>query len=248
MRTALVSLGDMPAFPILVVQHQATCPPGWLGGWLTDAGAVLDVRHPYAGQQLPGDLADHGGLVILGGSMGADDDAVIPWLRATKVLIREAAADGIPTLGICLGHQLAAVALGGAVEVNPAGAQTGVLDVGWLPAAAEDELLAGCGSRAVQWNDDIVSELPSGTTVLARAAAGELQAARFAPTVWGLQWHPEAGGDLVRKWAEVDRAAAPARATQIDDRLLEVERADEKLRQDWRPLATNFAALTHRQP
>lgn len=236
----------MHSRPILVVQHQATCPPGWLGESMTEAGATLDVRSPYAGQQLPEDLTGHGALVVLGGSMSANDDASVPWLAPTKALVREAATHGIPMLGICLGHQLAAVALGGVVEVNPAGPQTGVLDLGWLPDAAGDTLLAGCASRAVQWNGDIVTELPSGSTVLARAATGELQAARLAPTVWGVQWHPEAGADLVRRWADEDRAAAPARASEFDERVWDVERAGRQLWQDWHPLGARFAALRDR--
>lgn len=212
---------------------------------MTDAGAVLDVRHPYAGQQLPEDLTEHGGLVVLGGSMGANDDGLFPWLGRTKALVRDAAAHGIPALGICLGHQVAAVALGGVVEVNPAGPQNGVLDVGWRPEAAEDALLGGSGSRVVQWNNDIVSEPPQGSTVLARAATGELQAARFAPTVWGVQWHPEAGVDLVRTWAEAHRVAEPARAGEIDERVEDVALESEQLRQEWRPLGPRFAALAH---
>jgi len=233
----------MPSAAILVVQHQLTCPPGWLGESLTAAGAALDVRHPYAGQPLPEDLTGHAALVVLGGSMGANDDGLFPWLGRTKALVRDAAAHGIPALGICLGHQLAAVALGGVVEVNPAGPQNGVLDVGWLPEADDDELLAGCGSRVVQWNDDIVSRLPVGSTVLARAATGELQAARFAPTVWGVQWHPEAGVDLVRTWAEAHRLAEPVRAAEIDERVEDVAVESEQLREEWRPLGPRFAAL-----
>ena len=70
--------------------------------------------------------------------MGANDDATSPWLPAVKELIREAAADGVPTLGICLGHQLATVALGGEVLPNPAGRQFGLQDVNWEPAAHLD--------------------------------------------------------------------------------------------------------------
>lgn len=102
----------MVTAPILVVQHASDCPPAWFGTWLSDAGARLDVRHPYAGQPLPLDLTAHGGLLVLGGPMGAYDDDEFPWLAPTKALVRAGASHGIPVLGICLGHQLAAVALG----------------------------------------------------------------------------------------------------------------------------------------
>ncbi len=233
----------MPTAAILVVQHEPDCPPAWVGEWLTEAGAALDIRHPYAGQPLPDDLADHAGLVVLGGRMGATDDAQFGWLAPTRALIREAAGHGIPALGICLGHQLAAVALGGSIAVNPAGQQLGLLDIGWLPAAAADPLMPRDAPRAVQWNHDVVTVLPEGSVVLARAATGELQAARFAGTVWGVQWHPEAGAEVVRPWAEGDRAEAAARGVDVDPALADIAAATELLRRSWRPLAARFVGL-----
>ncbi|MGH3509083.1 MAG: type 1 glutamine amidotransferase, partial [Nocardioidaceae bacterium] len=106
---------------ILVIEHEEQCPPGWLGEWLVEAGASLDVRRAYAGQPLPNRLTHHDGLVVLGGSMGANDDAKHGWLTATKQLLRQAVADDVPTLGVCLGHQLLAAALGGTVGPNPNG-------------------------------------------------------------------------------------------------------------------------------
>ncbi len=63
---------------VLVVQHEPECPQGPVGAWLETAGLVLDVRHPYAGEPLPVDLADHTALLVLGGHIGADDDAGHP--------------------------------------------------------------------------------------------------------------------------------------------------------------------------
>src|SRR4051794_37184949 len=100
---------------VLVVQHQDDCPPALVGEWLVEVGCRLDVRRPYAGDALPETLAEHGALLVLGGSMGAADDADHPWLAPTKDLVRDAAGRRTPTLGICLGHQLIAVALGGEV-------------------------------------------------------------------------------------------------------------------------------------
>ena len=173
--------------PILVVQHETDCPTGWVGDWLVEAGAELDVRHPYRGDDLPSDLHGYSGLIVLGGSMGANDDAENPWLTATKALIREGAVRRVPVLGICLGHQLCAVALGGEVVRNPRGQQIGVIPVGWTDEAAADELFGAMAGpvRAVQWNNDIVRRLPEGAVLLAETPAGEVLASRFAPTVWG---------------------------------------------------------------
>ena len=118
----------------------------------------------------------------------------------------------MPVLGICLGHQLAAVALGGAAARNPRGQQFGLLDVGWTPEAHVDALMAPVATprRGVQWNDDIVTALPPTAVVLARATTGEVQVARFAPTVWGVQLHPEVDEPILRPWAEHDREAHTA--------------------------------------
>lgn len=232
--------------PILVVQHETVCPPGWVGEWLTEAGATLDVRRPYAGDTLPATLEDHAGMVVLGGTMGANDDADHAWLTDVKRLVRLAAEHLVPMWGICLGHQLAAVALGGEVVVNPRGQQIGVLDVGWTDDAAGDDLVAGVRrpTRAVQWNNDIVTRLPEGAVALARTPAGELQAARLAPTVWGVQWHPEAGGDVVRPWADGDRDEAIERGVDVERYVAEVTAAEAELRTTWAPLADRFVDLT----
>lgn len=231
--------------PVLIVEHEAQCPPGWVGEWLAEVACPVDVRRPYAGEALPGQLDDHAGLLVLGGSMGAYDDEAHPWLPEVRELVRRAARHEVPTLGICLGHQLAAVALGGAVHVNPGGQQIGVLDVGWTPAAQDDPLFGGLtGARvATQWNNDIVSILPDGSEVLAQLPTGELQAARFAPTVWGVQWHPEAGEEIIRPWADNDRDAAAERGVDLDKYLDEVAAGRDELRAAWQPLATRFAEL-----
>jgi GMP synthase (glutamine-hydrolysing) len=137
------------------------------------------------------------------------------------------------------------VALGGRVERNPRGQQVGVLDVGWTPDATGDPLLGALaaaaspeqGTRAVQWNNDIVVETPPGTVVLARTPRDEVQAARFAPTVWGVQWHPEAGEDVVRVWAEKDRDEAAERGVDLAGYVAAVGAAEPEMRSTWSPLA-----------
>ena len=227
---------------ILVVQHQDDCPPALVGRWLLEAGCVVDIRRPYAGGlPLPLDLDDHEGLLVLGGSMGADDDETHPWLPSVKELVRAAAAKGKPALGICLGHQLAAVALGGTVEVNPAGRQFGVLPIGWTAPAAGDPVLGRMPAHAIHWNNDVVTGLPQGSVVLAHAPDGTVQAARFADTVWGVQAHPEVDDTIVKAWATDEREEIGA--DLVDRRLAEMIAAGPELETAWQPVAAGFAAL-----
>jgi GMP synthase (glutamine-hydrolysing) len=227
---------------VLVVEHEAQCPPAWMGEWLSAAGATVEVRRPYAGETLPEQLDDYGGWMILGGAMGANDDAAYPWLADVKRLVRTAADSETPTLGICLGHQLCAVALGGEVRRNPLGQQIGVLDVGWTDAAEDDRLFGELvrPARAVQWNDDLVVTPPPGCVPLAETPSAELQAARFAPGVWGVQWHPEAGAEVVRPWADSDRDRVKERGVDVEEYVAAVAAAREELRATWRRLAEGF--------
>lgn len=233
---------------VLVVQHQDDCPPAMVGDWLIEAGCSLDVRRPYAGDELPDDLSEHSGLLVLGGEMGAHDDETFPWLTDVKRLVLSAAGDGTAVLGVCLGHQLLAVAFGGDVVPNPLGQQIGVLGVGWTKAAHHDRLfgsLAALGPDvpAVQWNNDVVSRLPDEAVDLAHTPRDELQAARFAPAVWGVQWHPEAGEEIIRPWADHDRDDAVERGVDVDRYLGDVIAARDHLRATWRLLAQRFAEI-----
>lgn len=229
---------------VLVVEHDLECPPALVGTWLTEAGCDLDVRRPYAGDELPGPAA-YGGLVVLGGPMGANDDDRHAWLAPVKELLRQARDRELPTLGICLGHQLIATAYGGTVGRNPRGQQVGLLDVGWTAAAAADRLLGPLSTprRGVQWNDDVVTELPPGAVLLAATGAGEVQAVRYAPTVWGVQLHPEVDVPVLEPWAESDRGSHETRGIDTDAVLREIDAARAELDDAWRPLATGFAAL-----
>ena len=231
----------MSAPRVLVVQHEDDAPAAWFGTWLLEAGATLDVRHPYLGEDLPEDLAEHDALVVLGGEMGATSDEVA-WIPTTRALVATAAAAGVPTLGICLGHQLCAVALGGTVTRNPRGQQLGVTAVSWADDAAEDPLLGAvvAAEVAVHWNTDVVDTLPGGTRVLARAPGGEVQAARFAASVWGVQLHPEVDEHVVADWAPGARAAHGDAV--VDAALARIAEQRGSLHAQWRPLAAALVA------
>jgi GMP synthase (glutamine-hydrolysing) len=233
----------MSAPRLLVLEHEASCPPGYVGDWLLEEGVRLDVRRPYRGDPLPGDLASHAGLLVLGGEMGAYDDATHPWLAPAKELVRIAVAHDTPVWGICLGHQLMTVALGGTVHRNPAGRASGLTVIGWADASAHDPLCAAVPreAHAVQWNDDVAERLPDAAEVLATAPDGTSQVVRFGPRAWGVQFHPEVGGDIFAAWAASARRR-DASDTTPDLALETIRAAEPQLRQTWQPMAKAFAA------
>lgn len=237
-----------PSPRLLVVEHQATCPPAWVGDWLSGDGVELDVVRPYRDDPLPRSLDGAAGLLVLGGSMGADDDDAYPWLTGTKALLRQAVDASVPTLGVCLGHQLLVTACGGVVEPNPGGKQLGVLDVGLTTAAADDALLGGLRTpvRAVQWNDDIAVRLPESAAMLAATPEGVPQAVRVGAVAWGVQFHPEVGADLVTVWATKDEERVRAAGGDVRAALRAIAAAETELVGTWRPVVHRFAAVLRR--
>lgn len=228
---------------ILVIQHTSVCPPARAGRWLTVAGCTLDVRRCHVGEPLPTDLAGHDGLLVLGGEMGAYDDERFAWLGPTKDLLSEAVRRDFPTLAICLGAQLLAVAEGGCVTAALDGPQIGLQPVRLSPAAAEDSLFAplDATSLAVHWNNDLVTMLPTGAVTLSTTDAG-VQSYRLGDRVWAVQFHPEVDVTILRRWAKADVAAGLFGTDWAEQRLAAVAAADAQLVAAWRGLTKRFAA------
>lgn len=235
---------DVVSPRVLVVEHESSCPPHLVGTWLSEAGCTLEVCRPYAGDALPA-LTSYDAVLVLGGEMGAHDDETVPWLGPLKSGIRDAVAADTPLLGVCLGHQLTAVALGGDVEKNPRGQSVGLQPVGWSAAAADDDWVGGrTGAEvAIHWNNDIVTRLPEGGVVLALSPGGEIQVARFARRAWGIQAHPEVDAVVVRDWALTERDEHVSLGHDPDAVLAAIDEAGDALVAHWQPLVARFAAL-----
>ena len=232
---------DVPL--VAVIQHSADCPPGRVGTWLAAAGCRLEVFACHAGEEPPFSLEGYAGLVVLGGGMSCEDDVAYPWLTPVKQLLARAVAEEVPTLAICLGLQLLAVACGGRVAPSGTGPQLGVRPVDRTAASVADPLLTGLDlTGAVHWNFDLVAELPPGAVVLT-TSTGTVQSLRLGQRAWGVQFHPEVDPATLARWADADVAAGLLAPEVAAEPLAEVERRDAELMPAWRNLSEQFAAL-----
>ncbi|HKC28927.1 MAG TPA: type 1 glutamine amidotransferase [Jatrophihabitans sp.] len=225
---------------VLVVQNDASDPPARLGEWLAEVG--LDL-HVVSGPDLPADLDGFAGLVVLGGAMGATDDDVAPWLPRARALLREAVTNELPTLAVCLGAQLLAVAHGGRVELNPEGPELGAQLVAKRGAASTDPLFGSLPITpdVIQWHYDAITALPPGAVQLASSPISENQAYRLGRLAWGVQFHIETTPEIVREWAAED--AANLIDYDLDEMLRRMNRLDDDIVDVWRPFAHAFAEI-----
>lgn len=231
----------------LVVQHTASEPISRLGDWLVDAGVLLDARTPFDGSPLPDTLAGYAALVVLGGPMSAADDEVAPWLPATRTLLRTGASAGLPVLGICLGAQLLAAALGGRVERGSEGPEIGPGLVAKRDVAADDRLFGPVPFTpdVVHWHWDQITALPPGATLLASSTRYPHQAYRVGARAWGLQFHVETTPEMVRRWAAEDADALAAEGVDVERLLGRFDLAEvhADLAEVWGPVAARFAEV-----
>jgi GMP synthase (glutamine-hydrolysing) len=194
----------------LVLQHVPFERPAILGDILTEHDLTWRPDNVVAATEraaLPR-LDELSGIAILGGPMGALDSGEHPGLGLEADLVREAVAAGVPLLGICLGHQIVATALGAALHAGAANE----VGLGSVDVVVDDAVFGARGteSTVLHWHHDVV-EAPDGATILASTGQTPNQAFRIGETVFATQFHAEVDGAMLAQWL-----AEPAMAGDLD--------------------------------
>ncbi len=200
---------------LLVLKHIACEHPGRLRSYLQEAGIAWDAVELDQGEPIPR-LDPYDALWVMGGPMDVWDTDTCPWMIEEKRAIRRWVRDmERPFLGICLGHQLLADALGGTCgPQNPP--EIGVLDITLTSHGLADPLFRGLPEnfKALQWHSVAVRQPPEGAVVLASSPACGCQAMRIATRAWGLQYHVEIEETTVSEWADVPAYAEALERSQ----------------------------------
>ncbi|RMI04906.1 type 1 glutamine amidotransferase [Cellulomonas triticagri] len=197
--------------PVLVLTHVAHEGPGLIARALDGLPLTTRTVVDDPAARLPR-VEDLAGLVVMGGPQDADDDAGHPGLAAERRLLAEAVDAGLPTLGVCLGMQLLALALG-----SPLHRRHGT-EIGFAPVdvVAHDPLLAAAGARptVLHWHSDAV-DLPAGATLLARTDVTPVQAFRAGSAV-GVQFHLEVDAGVLDLWLDTPGMVADLEPGEAD--------------------------------
>lgn len=193
----------MPRPKILVFQHVPFEPLGTLDPLLKESG--FRIRYVNFGREphsRPA-LEKYEALIVLGGPMSSDQIDTYPNLITEVEIIHEAVERGMSVLGICLGAQLLATALGGSVSRNEV-REIGWYDVELTAAGTNDFVLSSFAQRqqVFQWHEDGIS-LPPGAVHLASSEDSPIQAFRYGEHAYGFQFHLEASQSVIERWLSV---------------------------------------------
>ena len=206
--------GYIHAVRVLSITHGPTVPGGVFDEAVETASHTL-VRWSVPDGATPGPARTYDAVMAFGGSMHPDEDERFDWLAREEEFLREALAEHVPVLGVCLGAQMLARAAG--ARVRPADtAEIGWLEIELTPAGTRDPVLAKLpeSTTVFQWHH-YTFDVPEGATELARSAVCT-QAFRLGEQrAWGIQFHAEVTMLMLEAWASEDPEELPVPAQEL---------------------------------
>jgi len=228
--------------PVIIFRHAANEGPGTIESFLVKKNIPYNIVKIDQGASPITDIKSCSGLVFMGGPMSVNDD--LPWIPGSLALIRAALAAHLPVMGICLGGQLIAKAMGAVISLNPQP------EFGWLPVetvkTAENVKNRGWLGNipakfdAFHWHGETFS-LPADAVPLLTSEACANQGFVSGNSI-AMQCHIEMNEELVRHWATNNSDLPPpaatiqtreAMVTNLDQRLASLQMVADKLFSHW---------------
>ncbi len=187
---------------VALIRNESPDPGGTVLEELEREGLPIRFVDAHRGQALP-DPRDVSGIVVFGGVQHADDVDGHPYLKDERELLRDATDGEVPVLGICLGGQILALAMGASLAPAP------VREFGYTPIAPTADGRADpvmsvweSGDHVFHWHEDTF-EIPQGATLLLEGEQVRNQGFRYGDAAWGVQFHPEITAPVIEGWLAV---------------------------------------------